>query len=557
MCGKLRVSINHFRLSQSLILAIMLCFYWLSTVKAQPLSFIPDSSKLAFSRFPESMHDSLYAEIGDAFYAQFTNEGFNKALDCFTEGLRLAEKYKHTALIQGLNYHIGAVYDAEGNQPEKILYYYKKNYELLGSRPDITQMQYVYCLAHAYNLMHDSVNSMRYINIITKDYRAFFEREPGSFARVDLLVTYLTMKNNNIRDFITHFEALDTSFQYQNGRFPYGRYFAVCSWRYAFEKGNYDKAIETIKAELINSPTDSSLLMNYLARAYAHSNNYQNAYEWADKLNTYDATHIKESLRKDLKVKLLQTDNVLKEKETELKNKQNTFLLIGFIATLLLMSIALYFWRANYKNNKILAERNAEKIVLINEIHHRVKNNLQLLYSLAKLQLPTIKDKNAKALWQKHLSQLNAMSLVNEKLYVHEGASAISLKTFIGDISQHFGQIFPVEHPLSIEAQIEENLVINADFAVSFGLIFSELMTNSYKYAFPNTDKPRVSILIEQGNNKEIIFNYTDFSELIDPTLFQTKQTGGIALIKDLTRQLKGELIINNKPFLEYKFIFN
>ena len=538
-----------------LMLAVGLCFYCFSTIKAQPFSYLPDSTKAALSALPESVHDSIYEVKGSEYYAQFNAQGYSRALDCFNKGLLLAEKYQHKMWMLELTHDIGAVYDAQGDEPVKVLYYYKRAYEMSTFLGDDYRLPLAYGVAHAYNLLQDSAKSMLYLNFLKKSYTTY-RNEPVILQKHVLLMAYLTMKNNNIVDFKKHFEALDTSAKFQDGRFPYGRYYAVCAWRYAFETGNYDKAIETIQLELKNNATDSSLLMGYLANAYARSNNYEKAYEWSDKLNKFDEEYSKESVRKDLKVNLLQTDNELKEREKTLNEKRNKLLLACLLITLLLSGIAIYFWRANYKSTKELAQRNAEKDVLINEIHHRVKNNLQLLYSLAKLQLPTIKDEKAKALWQKHLTQLQAMSLVNEKLYAHEGLASMSLKMFVSDILHHFEQIFPSAHPLSIEVEIDENVVVNPDFAVSFGLILSELITNSYKYAFPNTAEPRLSIFISKENGRQIKFNYTDFYALKDTSVLSTKQTGGAALIRDLTRQLKGKLVINNAPYLAYEFNF-
>jgi two-component sensor histidine kinase len=538
-----------------LVIVFSTFFYCSTTMKAQSFDYLPDSTKSALTTLPESEHDSIYEVKGCEYYAQFTAEGYGRALDCFNKGLLLAEKYQHKTWIMELTHDIGTVYDAQAEHPEKVLFYYKKAYETSTWAEDNYRLSLAYDVAHAYNLLKDSANSMLYLGYMKK-HNSVSKSDTSFQNRVNLLVAYLTMKNNNITDFKKHFEVLDTSYKFQNGRFPYGRYYAVCAWRYAFEKGNYDKAIETIQLELKNNATDSSLLMNYLASAFARSNNFPKAYEWADRLNKFDAEHLKESIRKDLKVNLLQTEIGFKEREAALKSKQNTLLLIGFLTTLFLSGIALYFWRANYKSNKELAKRNAEKDVLINEIHHRVKNNLQLLYGLAKLQLPTIKDANAKLLWQKNLAQLQAMSLVNEKLYAYEGLASMSLKTFIGDILRHFEQIFPNQGPLSINAEIDENLVVNANFAVSFGLIFSELVTNSYKYAFRNVENPRLSIAIHQEKDNRMTFEYTDFCKLEDPSVLATKQTGGAALIRDLTRQLKGNLIINNEPYLTHQFNF-
>jgi two-component sensor histidine kinase len=148
------------------------------------------------------------------------------------------------------------------------------------------------------------------------------------------------------------------------------------------------------------------------------------------------------------------------------------------------------------------------------------------------------------------------MSLVNERLYNMEGVGDVYLKTFVQDILTHFGQIFPIEHPLSMEHKMDENVVVSADFAVSFGLLLSELVVNSYKYAFPNNAKPALNLSISIEKDSVLHFEYTDFGKVEAPSVFQTKQIGGVTLIQDLTRQLKGNMVIHHEPHLFYTFSF-
>jgi two-component sensor histidine kinase len=293
--------------------------------------------------------------------------------------------------------------------------------------------------------------------------------------------------------------------------------------------------------------------MNYLAKAYAKNGNFKEAYIWADGLNYYDSRHTKEKHQKDLVVKLLKTENDFLALEKSVKDKQNQYLLLGFILSLLAAGATTYFWYANYKSKIELAKRNEEKAILANEIHHRVKNNLQLLYGLTKLQLPTITDENARDLWQKNLSQLKAMSLVNEKLYNTEGITTVILQDFIAEILVHYKQIQGIEVTPYIRTAVVENLTVSADFAVPFGLILSELITNSYKYAFKE-GKPSISIEISKKAENAIHFSYSDSGKLSDTSLIFNKKTGGSALIRDLVRQLKGSLYISNENNLQYNF---
>jgi two-component sensor histidine kinase len=258
----------------------------------------------------------------------------------------------------------------------------------------------------------------------------------------------------------------------------------------------------------------------------------------------------------------LKTDNVLQEKENELlalektsKEKENRLLLFGMIFFVFATGIVAWFWYDNFKDKKELAKRNAEKALLVQEIHHRVKNNLQLMYGLAKLQLPTITDPNARDLWQKNLIQLKSMSLVNEKLYNTEGVTSVVIKDFILEIIAYYRQIFPSETALIIDTNIEENLVVEADFAIPFGLILTELITNSYKYGL-KSEQPKIDIRFLKSSPKTLEFYYMDSGNVADISIILNKKSGGSALIKDLVRQLKGTMTIKNDNNLIYNILF-
>jgi two-component sensor histidine kinase len=521
----------------------------------QDFSFLPDSIKRALATLPESVHDSIYESVGASAYKKYTDEGFSQALDCFKNALALAEKYGHTDMIPDLTHSIGNVYDSNNDNPQQVLFYYKKTLDLVAKLEGNIRIGCTYDVAHAYNQLHDSTQSMYYLQQMNrlKTEVCGDDKNPELWDKVSLLEAYLTMKNNNIKDFVTLFGKVNQNRVYQNTRFPYARYFAICSWRYAFEKGDYPKAVESITAELQKNATDSSLLMGYLAKAYAKNGNFKEAYIWEACLNDYDSRNTKATHQKDLVVKLLKTDNDFLALEKSVKEKQSQYLLLGFILSLLAAGATTYFWYANYKSKIELAKRNEEKAILVHEIHHRVKNNLQLLYGLTKLQLPTITDENARDLWQKNMSQLKAMSLVNEKLYNTEGVTSVVLQDFITEILGHFRQIQGVKEEVGITTNIDNKLTVSADFAVPFGLILSELITNSYKYAL-NEGVSTIMIDVSKKDKNILFFNYSDSGKLADMKLILNKKTGGSALIRDLVRQLKGSLNISNENNLQYNF---
>jgi two-component sensor histidine kinase len=548
--------------SKSILLSIVFISFFLPYfLKAQTLDFIPDSVKIALGNHPESQYDSIYYDLGSAFYAQYNDEGYNRALACFRRGLAYSEKCKNQLLIREGNFLIGTVYDAYKEDPEKVVYYYKKAYDMaVAMKDEESILGLSYNVAHAYNMNSDYTNSNRYIGVFDSIRR--LDPKSSFWNRGGVLVAYVQIKNKDEKGFLKTFEGLDKNYKYVDGNKPFARYFALCSAFYAFETGHFDNAIKTLHKTLSENPTDSAVLMQYLAQSYARSGDMAHAYEWMVKLDSINGRNLTVSARKGLVVNLLKTDNVLQEKENELlalektsKEKENRLLLFGMIFFVFATGIVAWFWYDNFKDKEELAKRNAEKALLVQEIHHRVKNNLQLMYGLAKLQLPTITDPNARDLWQKNLIQLKSMSLVNEKLYNTEGVTSVVINDFILEIIAYYRQIFPSETALIIDTNVEENLVVEADFAIPFGLILTELITNSYKYGLKSA-QPKIDIRFLKSSPKTLEFYYMDSGNLADISIILNKKTGGSALIKDLVRQLKGTMTIKNDNNLTYNILF-
>ncbi|MNS09326.1 putative sensor histidine kinase pdtaS [compost metagenome] len=205
-----------------------------------------------------------------------------------------------------------------------------------------------------------------------------------------------------------------------------------------------------------------------------------------------------------------------------------------------------------------LAERNKIIETLMQELQHRVKNNLQLLYSLINLQLPIVKDVNAKDLLKNNLGRIKAMSLVNEKLYTYgDSTLSINLEEFVMDMVQHSNSIFDSQKIVEKKIHIPHPIRISRNIAIPFGLILSELITNSFKHAFTASSvNPiiQIQIFVE---NKTLFFSYTDNGkglqqQAVEPT---TNYSHGVLLIKDLIRQLKGTLATKSEAGLHYSFI--
>ncbi len=526
------------------------------SVFSQILTSLPDSVKQTLATLPESKHDSVYKKLGAALYQKGTLESNSQALDCFKKALELAEKHGHYPLFVDAHQCIGSVYDAKNEMPEQMLYYFKKAYDLSAKLHDSVRLMYAFDVSHAYSSLHDTVQCMNYLNIMKNLGDKLYEKGSENWDNLSLKLATMALNTQGIPTFLKLFKDVNKTRDYKNGRFPYHSYFVYGLHRYYSELGDYTKAVSILKDELKINAKDSSVLTHKIARTYAKKGNFEEAYKWDEMHIDYKSRNRKTTQDNELVIKLLKTESEAKEKEKQFKEKQNLYLIWGLCFALSAIGVSAYFWRKNHKSKIELTKRNAEKELLVHEIHHRVKNNLQLMYSLATLQLPTISDEKAKDLWQKNLNQLKSMSLVNEKLYNTEGVTSFEMKGFIEELVAHFKTLHGTYKNAQFDLKFEGDLNVNADFAVPFGLILSELITNSFKHAGGNGSLP-IHIFMKKKDTKNLVFTYSDNGKLNDLSVFLDKKIGGVSLINDLVRQLQGEVSLSNEKQLQYNFTFS
>jgi two-component sensor histidine kinase len=535
------------------LLVVVNIFLIPPSVKGQVLAFLPDSVKNVLTQLPESRHDSIYLKIGGKLYLQSGAESLNQALDCYKKCLALAEKYNHKAMLAEAHQRVGSVYDARGNNPEQMLYFFKKAYDLSEGLSDTIRLDYVYCVVVAYNLLHDTVQAIHYLEIMKKTGYKIYQKGTEEWDNFNLQLANIMgpMGRSDLSREIM--EQVNKERKYKNGRFPYLQYFLYTATDYYCKEKEYDKAIKILIDYVEETNSNDPSISAMIANVYKDAGKYKEAVKWWEIHQTWNDKKGDEQANRDLNIKYLKTENEFKEKERLFQEKQNRYLIVGLLFTLVLAGIAAYFWYTNRKDKMELALRNKEKELMVHEIHHRVKNNLQLLYSLATLQLPTIFDEKARDLWHKNLGQLKTMGLVNEKLYNTEGVTSFELKEFIPELVEHFKELKRNNLNPSFHIDLQGDLNVKADFAVPFGLILTELITNTYKHV-PN--QPAIHILVQRENDNKLAFQYADNGKISDITHLINKKIGGSALIKDLVRQLRGKFAISNENNLQYNFAF-
>jgi two-component sensor histidine kinase len=193
-------------------------------------------------------------------------------------------------------------------------------------------------------------------------------------------------------------------------------------------------------------------------------------------------------------------------------------------------------------NQKIEASLH-EKEVLLKEIHHRVKNNLQTISSLLNLQTRLIDDPAARSAFQDSQMRIRSMALIHEKLYQSDSLAEISLRPYIENLVTILFRSYQTE-PGRIQLFTHvEDIAVGIDAAVPIGLILNELISNALKYAFSDGQSGSIQIELFRESPETIIFRCQDNGRGLPEGLDITKSKSlGLQLVTSLTRQLEGEV---------------
>lgn len=196
-----------------------------------------------------------------------------------------------------------------------------------------------------------------------------------------------------------------------------------------------------------------------------------------------------------------------------------------------------------------------EKNILLAEIHHRVKNNLAIIVGLIELQNIEVEDQNTKAHLYETKNRIYSISGVHELLYQTENFSDIDILDYMNELVNRLHQTYQDENnPVTIEKNISD-FSINITQAVPLGLLFNELITNSYKHAFTDEKNPKITLELSQNKNFIEIL-YEDNGKGLDINIFDNASSLGVTVIKSSLAQLNAEYEIHAESGFEIRFRF-
>lgn len=254
------------------------------------------------------------------------------------------------------------------------------------------------------------------------------------------------------------------------------------------------------------------------------------------------------------RVKNLEAENLVKyetgKKDQAILEQQKTieqknsiqYLSIGLITLLVIfLSTLFYYYQRNKKFTNVLTIKNKENEILLKEIHHRVKNNLQVISSLLNMQSRNIKDDSIKDVIKESRTRVQSMSLIHQKLYRGKNLAAVEMKNYLQNLADNLIDAYSDSDEVEIDLDMQ-NMELDVDCAIPLGLIVNELVTNSLKYAFPKRKKGVIAIkMLKEEEN--IILDISDNGVgKSNPTAEKEPSGFGTELVEMLTLQLKGKI---------------
>lgn len=508
---------------------------------------------------------------------------YKEALENSLEAVKLVEKFNDTSITAAEIYNYVAITYNQLRDIEKSNEYFQKAYQI-SKRFNDKALDTMILANIVQTFMHlkKSREAVFYLKQMEKDIDQMDE-----FSRLMLMAralrVYTDLKDFKAAEKYAN-EAMIKIKQIESNYNTVVLFPGII--RYLFESGQYDKARKYVTQykKLSEKKKDKKALQE-IHRMFFQLDSVQS--KFVDALKEYKLQHAyKDSLfsqeknkqiaslqiqfeteKKDKNLILKEQQNALLRKQGELQesklSKANLLKNIGFGSmTLFLIIIVLLFagYRIKQKTNRVLESQKdeihqkntilqklvVEKEWLLKEIHHRVKNNLQIVMSLLNAQSHHLKDKVAMDAIRESQNRIHSMSLIHKKLHQSESVISINMAVYIQELVEYFKCTFDTGQRIQFNLDLE-SIELDTSQAVPLGLILNEAITNSIKHAFVNEECGLISLSFKHIDENYLRMSIKDDGVGIPGNFDEMEfQSLGMKLIKGFSQDLDAKLSIEN-----------
>jgi two-component sensor histidine kinase len=531
------------------LLLILLCGLCSSKIFAQKP--IPDSLLEAIKKAstPKNKMDA-YIDAGDFYYQYYNALGYSKAADFYEQARGVAEATKDSTLI-GIAYHsLGQVYDAVGEDKlPKALEYYTIFYETTKKGTDtpriLRSIINIAATQQRLKQVSNSQSSLLELTALAKKYN-----QQKNINRANVFAAYTCCRQENYTLCKKYFSEINiTNDTIKNTSLAYAKMYYLAKLYLLGKENNFVEGLRAGEEGLkVSSNISDSMEIYYTMSEFAKkAGNYEKAYAFKKAELELFAQINRDQGVAAVNNSLLKSELALKEDNAKLllqkqqvQSKLSKWLAVGLI----LMGIALLgiIWLATIRRNqnKKLAEQVAENNLLLKEVHHRVKNNLQIISSFILLQ-QLKKNINPDELVKQLQSKIQTLALIHQKLHKQSSYDKVILQTYFEQLFKETVFTFATREE-DIDYRIEtNNSSLNLDTLTPLALIVNELLLNSIKYVA--SKQACVMTIQATEKNNTLFLEYADNGTgLFASKHFDTKTSTGLRLVKALTKQIKSTL---------------
>ena len=367
--------------------------------------------------------------------------------------------------------------------------------------------------------------------------------------------------------------------QYSTTYTRYHDIYHLTNGHYYLAKNDFKKATDNA-LQVVNSSDPLSVIKAYkvLAEINQKDGNWRLAYAYQDsvlKVTSRSSTLAQQNIIYDFESKyqktlqekeisLLTRDQEIQNMKLSRQSRMLYFSLFGlFLAALAVLGI-IYAYRTKIKSNQLLKDKNSKLSIalennkmLIKEIHHRVKNNLQVVSSLLNLQSRFEKDSTIVKAINTGKYRVQSMSLLHQNLYVNEDLKSIHIKKYFEDLANTLVSEYPLDNT-EVEMHLNiEDLELDIDTVVPLGLIGNELITNAMKYAFNGRTEGNLHFSITEIMGKIRMKVSDDGVGMPFNELPLKNKSMGYQLVQSFAKKIKADIKIDNTNGTSITLVFD
>ncbi|MFY7910527.1 MAG: histidine kinase dimerization/phosphoacceptor domain -containing protein [Emticicia sp.] len=500
----------------------------------------------------------------------------NKALGYYIEALKGYELLKDS-LYMGISMNnIAACYQFR-KEPKETIEYYEKALNIFQK---INNKQWIanvsYNLGNQYTNLRNFNKALNISRLALKSFRDLSDKNSEGLAYTQL--GSIDMELNKLAEAITYFQQsnqlinieddpIAVGINYENLGAVYGKI-----GQYKDGESNLLKAIDIFrKHQSLEHLTKSLAAIKTL---YAKWGKFQEAFLYGEEFqkandSLFNSTKDERMLetikkydleKKEQQISLLNSQNELKDFKIKKSEEEAVFYGLGILGLIILVGIGFYLYQVKKKTSEELSQKNAiitealhEKEVLMQEIHHRVKNNLQVVSSLLSIQSRHLTDNQAIEAIKEGQNRVKTMGLIHQSLYQENDFRGVNMKNYISKLIKNLFNSYNIQpEKIQLKTEISE-LNLDIDTVVPLGLIINELVSNALKYAFPD-DKKGTILLRANLENERFILQVSD-NGIGFPEGFSLEKTNsmGYQLIQSFVSKLSAQLTVRseNGTFIE------